>query len=190
MLVLTCAHLVKGNQSISVYVVDPDTRHYRRLSARVSKRTHPHKEDLALLTVENSPAVRTPLHVGLADDFAEGEERKVAIMSVSIGAKERPSSWEGRIFQYTMSVSSFMPDESDGATWKLPKGTLHGGIVEANSGSPVFQGERLVGLAESSPGIGIKGSEILTGVQTSLPQTIRSFLVEATSKSSEITPSK
>ena len=179
MLVLTCAHLVEDGESVDVFRVNSDTRRYEKRKARVMYRGHPHKDDLALLTVHDPPPPRLPFVLALAGDFEEGEERAAAIMNVSCGADKRPFAWEGRIFQCTVDVSSVIPDRNGRTRWQLPTGILHGGVTQANSGSPVFEGERLVGLNESSPGIGNKGNTYYTGVQTSLPQTVRSFMVEA-----------
>ena len=178
-LVLTCAHLVEDGEEVAVYAVNPDNRCYEKHLAHVVYRGHPHNDDLALLVIRERQKPSRSYVTELAEDFQEGEERPAAVMNVSRGAERSPFAWEGQVFQCTMDVSSVIPDRNGRTQWRVPGGVLHGGITEANSGSPVFEGDRLVGLCESSPGIGNKGNVYYTGVKTSLPQTVRCFLGEA-----------
>jgi hypothetical protein len=112
--------------------------------------------------------------------------------ALSFGAEARPWCIDAPMFANSTNVTTVRPDASGQTRWTIVKGLLHGGILEANSGSPVFDGERLVGLVESSPGVGAyrpledathggpdastSAPQLIQGVVTSVPQTIRAFL--------------
>lgn len=176
MLVLTCAHLVEEGQSVAVYFVDPEQRAYSKVSGRVIHRSHPHKEDLALIEVTHCPAPSREIRTHIAPQFSEGEERTVDIVNVAMGAQERPFAFQGPLFRHVGRVSTVIPDEKGQTEWTIAKGLMHGGILQANSGSPIFDHERLVGLTETSPGLAARDGELHQGIITSLPETLRRFL--------------
>jgi hypothetical protein len=116
----------------------------------------------------------------LADPVDPNDLRRVSLMNTAFGAEDRPFVLDLPLRGFRRNVSTAVPDERGDSTWTQTKGLLHGGIVEANSGSPVFAGEKLVGLVESSPGFAraLEGSDVISGVVVSTPQEIEAFLRE------------
>ena len=82
-----------------------------------------------------------------------------------------------------MASSSFKEDLSliairpppPGKNYKLRR--VYGPAKQANSGSPVFQGDALVGLNEISPFDAEIDGKKVTGLGVSIPRRIRGFLV-------------
>ncbi len=177
--VLTCAHLVAEGASVGVYVPRPDGSGYQRFSGRVLVRSHPHKEDLALLQLDGKPeGIPADAKISLAQPLLDGEQTDVTVLSVSFGAEDRPAAADAKYLAHVATVSSIVPDKQGRTKWQLSKGLVHGGVRQANSGSPVFAGDALVGLCESSPAFANApgGKQVLTGVMASRPGEILGFL--------------
>ena len=167
--VLTPAHVVGKSRSVSVWI-PPD---YRRYSGEVVA-TSTFREDLALLRIAPPPPGKGFL-LRLAPDFAKGERRRsVDVMVTTLEGK--PFVYSGPIIEDSVLWATSQPDENGSANYVRLMACVYGGAVQANSGAPVFQGDRLVGLHEVSPyhaeidGIGVIGLGI------SIPQRIRAFL--------------
>jgi len=179
--VLTCAHVLEGATKVDVFIVNPETRRYERFRAEVVLVSHIHKEDLALLRLDRNPPFAAPFKTRLASPLSRTEPRKVQLMNVSFGAEQQPFVLTFPLLAVKATVSSYLPDDEGKTEWALDKGLLHGGIREANSGSPVFEGEGLVGLVEMSPFFGSSEAnphELISGISISLPETVSEFLLK------------
>ncbi len=179
--VLTCAHLVEEGRPVDLWAVDPEARRYVQFRGEVVGRSHPHREDLALVRArlggESLPAYS---RFALADPVDPNNQRRVSLMNTAFGAEDRPFVLDLPLLGFRRNVSTAVPDEQGGSAWTQTKGLLYGGITEANSGSPVFAGNKLLGLVESSPGFAdAPGSaDVISGVVVSTPQEIETFLRE------------
>jgi hypothetical protein len=184
--VLTCAHVLEGARWVKVHIVNPKSGSYESFDAEALYVGHPHKEDLALLRLCKAPAFAEPFKTRLAFPTGEGEASRATVMNISFGAEDKPFALEFPMVPVTQKISSYLPDSAGTTEWTLTKGLMHGGITQANSGSPVFTGTALYGLVESSPFIALidhkssastqPQSTLVIGVCTSIPDNVESFL--------------
>lgn len=175
--VLTCAHLVDAGESVTVHFHDPATGNWVAYDGEVVRRTHPHREDLAeirLATLSfHLPRQTTPL----AAAMPAGEECEAALVNIAFGAEERPFLLTVPAVSHVASIDSVIPDADGSTSWQIPKVLVHGGVTQANSGSPVFRGAELVGLVESAPAFASKQDGTLRiGVQATAPQSVLEFV--------------
>lgn len=185
--ILTCSHVIQRNTSVSVWVINKDRR-WLKLKADVVASTDPAKEDLALLKAAlpmGSNIAFGPL--AFADAFSEGEERESELLAVAGIPSRKPVIFKAKVFQYTVNKKAQEGAIKVELSWgnnkapEMPKGCFHGGINQANSGTPIFEDTKLVGLVESSPFLGVRtidqnSAEITSGICTSLPQTLKAFM--------------
>ncbi len=176
--ILTNAHLV--SRCATIHVVDHKTRQWREFTGWVvaSDATH---ADLALLRADPLPD-REPFVTRLAPPLADSERRGVELLPVSTATTPRPLHLPavGRRAVVTASEASVGGGERDMMC-------VFGGVKQANSGTPVFDGDRLMGLNELSPfaaqvanadGDGSGTPRQVTGIGASTPQAIDTFLRE------------
>lgn len=175
--ILTNAHLV--SRVAKVHVVDPATRTWRETTAWVKALGDPVREDFALLRAEPLPFLQ-PFTTKLAAPVESGAERTVDLMPISVTETPRVYALPavGRRTGFANPVPPHAPIERDMLC-------VHGGVQQANSGTPVFDGERLVGLNELHPfdatleKVGDDGQvrrQRVVGIGTSTPQAIEAFL--------------
>lgn len=175
--ILTNAHLV--SRVAKVHVVDPTTREWRETTAWVAAAGDPVREDFALLRAEPLPFLQ-PFVTRLATPIENGATRDVELLPVSV--RETPRAYAlpavGRRAGFANPEPPHTPLERDMLC-------VHGGVQQANSGTPVFDGDRLVGLNELHPfdatieQIGDDGQVArrrVVGIGTSTPQAIEAFL--------------
>lgn len=175
--ILTNAHLV--SRVAKVHVVDPGTRRWRETTAWVVASGHPFSEDFALLRAEPLPFLQ-PFVTRLASPLENGATRDVDLMPVSV--RDTPRAYAlpavGRRTTFSNPVPARPPIERDMMC-------VHGGVQQANSGTPIFEGDRLVGLNELHPfdatfektaADGQVGKQRVVGIGASTPQAIEAFL--------------
>ena len=162
-LVLTCSHLTKSGSDVSIYYYSRRDGAYKKCNGMVVAASHPHKEDLALVQCKDIDLERDPFVVPLVaeESFTRGE---LTVMNIAFGAEDRPFALDCPAFKYKQDVETVIEDKDGSSKCSLLKVLLHGGISQANSGSPVFRGNELVGLVESAPGLAIKDSKLIQGV--------------------------
>ncbi|MEZ6035952.1 MAG: serine protease [Planctomycetota bacterium] len=171
--ILTCAHLVEGDAEVTVYVRDEREDRWHRCPARVVLCAHRTKYDLALLLIEQPPPGE-PFHLSLADPLPDGQRRDGADL---LGAYnlERPLVHRAPLVGSDVFWGSG-PDEFGAMTYMVTGACMFGGILGANSGSPIFDGERLFGLHHVSPYHARLDGEVVMGIGISDPRRIRTFL--------------
>ncbi len=184
--ILTCAHVLEGATSAKVHLFNPAAKRYETFAADVLHAGHPHKEDLAVLRLRTAPAFAEPFKTRLAPSAKEGQTQRAAVMNISFGAEDKPLAMEFPVVPVTQQVSSYIPDTDGKTQWVLTKGLVHGGISQANSGSPVFVGTSLYGLVESAPMLGAietrssastrPQTTLVSGACTSTPDDVEAFL--------------
>lgn len=174
-LVLTCAHLVDDERRVKVHYRIRNADRWGAHTFRVLHRSHPHKEDLAILfSPQPLPQVSLPPLTIAADVPASAD-----LLSVAFGAENRPFALTVPSALYQSSVTTVIPDQAGETAWTIPKVLLHGGVFQANSGSPVMVGDELLGLVESSPGLAVIEGEVKQGVVVSSPANILEVIREA-----------
>jgi hypothetical protein len=179
--VLTSANVLKGFDDATVSLVDPVLRRYEEFDADVVARSHREKVALVLLRLRERPSFAKPFTTRLANPFKPGQEREVDLMVITA---DRPVADRLSVFEHKMRVGAKAnEDESDadGAWWTVSRGCLHGGSIKVSPGAPVFEGEALVGLVESSPGMAKRKNddgteELFIGATIGLPNDILAFL--------------
>lgn len=175
--ILTNAHLVE--RVAKVHVVDPTTRRWVETTAWVAARGKPEAEDFALLRSDPLPFL-PPFVTKLAAPIEDGSSRTVDLLPVSVGDTPRayPLPAVGRRAGFNNPVPPHAPFERDMVC-------IHGGVMQANSGTPVFDGDRLVGLNELHPfdatfektgDDGQTTRQRVVGIGASSPQAIEAFL--------------
>lgn len=171
-IVLTCAHLVKDGARVTVRYRSPQIDRWLSCAMQVAYRSHPQKEDLAVLISPHPlPHVHWP-PLGISNRVPGSSE----IVSIAFGAERRPLIHTFASSALEASVSTVIPDEDGNTKWIVPKALLYGGILQANSGSPVWDGENLVGLVESSPAVAVIDGQLQQGVMVSSPANIDAAL--------------
>lgn len=183
--VLTCAHLVHPKKPMDVYVFSPQ-QGYKRYETEVVAHGDKQASDLALLRLLDPPSVSPWRYftLQLASDLGKGEHRSATIMNIGLGAEKRPWIFTARVFEYVSNTTGLIETTPDGKRRQVVRGCMHGGITSANSGSPIFDGQDLLGLASASPEMGPEkdadGTLVLyKGIEVSTPSTIRAFLTTA-----------
>lgn len=178
--VLTCAHLVEDDSTVSVYFRDRGAGAWVSYEASVVRRTHPHREDLALLEIRTPAFHLTPRVTPIAEPPPEGSEFTASVVNIAFGAEKRPLVLDLPALSHVSAVTTVNPDSEGRTSWRIAKTLVHGGVREANSGSPVFVGDALLGLAESAPGFAARpGGSLLVGVTVTAPASVREVLAEA-----------
>lgn len=165
--ILTTASVV--SRVAKVHVVDPTTRTWRDTTAWVVASSGGEGADLALLRADPLPFA--PFVTKLASPVLDGTSRDVDLLPVSIS--DTPRAYRlpavGRV---------------DGPT-ATEAICVHGGVRQANSGTPIFDGDRLVGIAEprtlaaTLENVGDDGTvakKKVVGIGASTPQSIEAFL--------------
>ena len=106
-------------------------------------------------------------------------------------AADRPAVDKLSVFQHKIRVGARKNDgeddaesDAEGTWWTVSRGCMHGGNIKVSPGAPVFEGEALVGLVESSPGMAKRKradgtEELLIGATIGLPHDILAFLRES-----------
>lgn len=171
--ILTCAHLVEGSDSVTVHVRDEHLDRWHRCSAKVVLCAHRTKYDLALLLVEEPPPGE-PFQLALADPLPDGQRRD-GVDLLGVYNLERPLVHRAPIVGSDVFWGSG-PDEFGALSYLVQGACMFGGILGANSGSPIFDGERLFGLHHVSPYHARLGAETVVGIGISDPRRIRTFL--------------
>ena len=163
---------------MSIYYFSKRDGSYKNSRGKVVAASHPHKEDLALVQCEDIDLKRDPFVVPVVaeESFTKGES---TVMNIAFGAEDRPFSLDCPAFKYKQDVETVIEDKDGSSKCSLLKVLLHGGISQANSGSPVFRGNELVGLVESAPGLAIKDSNLIQGVVVSSPESVSRFLADS-----------
>ena len=165
--ILTNASLV--SRVAKVHVVDPASRDWRETTAWVVARSEENGTDLALLRA--APMPFPPFVTRLANPITDGTSRDVDLLPVSVSDTPRA---------YRLPAVGRM--ETSTATEAV---CVHGGVRQANSGTPVFDGDRLVGLAqprtitamlENVGDDGTVAKKKVVGIGASTPQSIEAFL--------------
>ncbi|MCB9879057.1 MAG: trypsin-like peptidase domain-containing protein [Planctomycetes bacterium] len=171
--ILTCAHLVEGEESVDVHVRDEHEDRWHRCAARVVLCAHRTKYDLALLLIEQPPPGE-PFRLSLADPLPDGQRRDGADL---LGAYnlERPLVHRGPLVGSDVFWGSG-PDEFGAMSYMVTGACMFDGILGANSGSPIFDGERLFGLHHVSRYHARLDGEVVMGIGISDPRRIRTFL--------------
>lgn len=173
--ILTNAHVV--SRVAKVHVVDPATRRWQETTAWVVEAGDPEREDFALLRAEPLPFL-PPFATRLAAPIEDGAARNVDLLPVSV--KDTPRAYALPAVGRRTSVANppHAPFERDMVC-------VHGGVQQANSGTPIFDGDRLVGLNERQPfdatleKVGDDGQVAkrrVVGIGASTPQAIEAFL--------------
>ena len=166
--ILTNASVV--SRVAKVHVVDPSTRSWRETTAWVAASGDPATADLALLRAEPLPFAG-PFTTKLASPIGDGTTRDVDLLPVSVSHTPRAYRLPavGRVDRTTAAETV----------------CVHGGVRQANSGTPIFDGDRLVGLAEprtldaTIENVGTDGTVArrkVVGIGASTPQGIEAFL--------------
>jgi hypothetical protein len=180
--VLTVSHVVGDDDTMSVHLRNPKTDEYESYTGDVIERSHQHKEDLALLKLRKAPEWAQPFTTPVGRDMKAFEMLKeTELMNIAFGAEKRPIVVTLPSTINDVSVRSVLADENGNTDWIVPKLLMYGGINEANSGSPAFAGQALVGLVESAPMFVIvreqgKADNGYMGIQLTAPNAIREFL--------------
>jgi hypothetical protein len=182
--VLTSANVLKGFDDATVSLVDPVLRRYEEFEADVVARSHREKVALVLLRLRERPSFAKPFTTPLASPFKPGEERQVDLMIITA---DRPVTDRLSVFEHKVRVGAKANEDvsdADGAWWTVSRGCMHGGSIKVRPGAPVFKGEALVGLVESSPGMAKRRNndgteELLIGATIGLPHDILAFLRES-----------
>lgn len=175
--ILTNAHVV--SRVAKVHVVDPATRRWQETTAWVVAAGDPEREDFALLRAEPLPFL-PPFATRLAAPIENGTVRNVDLLPVSVEDTPRayPLPAVGRRTTFANPNPPHAPFERDMVC-------VHGGVQQANSGTPIFDGDRLVGLNELHPfdatfeNVGDDGrvaKQRVVGIGASTPQAIEAFL--------------
>ena len=175
--ILTNAELV--SRVARVHVVDPATRRWTETTAWVAASGDGRVSELALLRAEPLPFL-PPFATQLASPVADGSSREIDLLPVSVSDVPRAYRLPavGRRSAGT-AVDATMP------AVERERLCVHGGLRQANSGTPIFDGDRLVGL--TAPGAldavledtGDDGAAMrrkVTGIAASTPQEIDAFL--------------
>jgi hypothetical protein len=185
--VLTSANVTQRFETATVSLVGPGSRHFEEIEADVVARSHREKVALVLLRLQERPSFAKPFTTRLAKPFKPGEERKLELMVATV---DRPFVDTLPVFEYRMRVGAKTDeyededddrDEAEGTWWTVSRGCMHGGSIKVSPGSPVFEGEALVGLVEASPGMAKRKAddgteELLIGATIGLPHDILAFL--------------
>jgi len=175
--ILTNAHLV--DRVAKVHVVDPTTRRWHETTAWVAARGMPQREDFALLRSEPLPFLQ-PFVTKLAAPLENGAARTVDLLPVSV--RDTPRAYA---LPAVGRRTTFSNPDPPHAPFEREMICVHGGVQQANSGTPVFDGDRLVGLNELHPfdatfdATGDDGQTVrkrVVGIGTSSPQAIDAFL--------------
>ncbi len=178
--VLTCAHLVEEGETVTLSFQNAARAGWVAYDGRVVRRSHPHKQDLALVRVDTKAFHLAPTTLAVADGFAPGAEGVVQVFNIAFGAEKEPFLLDLPAVGSVNSVTSNIPDASGATRWQIDQVVVHGGITQANSGSPVFDGDRLVGLVESAPaGARTPKGGMVLGVAVTAPSVVRAFLETA-----------
>ncbi len=181
-LILANAHVVGDADVVDIYLPNRTTRSYDHFEAEVLATAHPTKIDLALLVVRNPPP-GDHYELQLASPFDEGELREAAEL-LDITSPDRPASFSGPIVEQTVLWAG-SPDDFGSTTYDVSVACLHGGILQANSGSPVFEGNQLIGINHYSPvqsfvrrvdASGARIEDTVYGIGVTTPSRIRAFL--------------
>ena len=181
--VLTVAHLVEAGDSVDVNFRDAASDTWVEYEGEVTVTTHPHKEDLALIRITAAEFHLPPQTTPIAAVMAPPDTFTVSLANIAFGAEERPFMLDAEALVHVSSTKSYQPDEHGETTWQLTKILLHGGIAGANSGSPVFRGDELVGLVESAPWlVTAPDGSLLAGVLVGAPDATRAVLDEDRSR--------
>lgn len=173
--ILTCTHLVSNDEWKTIHLFNPKSQSYQSYRGRVILKTHPHKEDLAIIECENLDLDMAPFKIQLATSLSQPDQN-LTLLNTAFGAEEKPFSLNLPAFEYDHKVSTVIPDKDGQKEWTLKKVLLHGGVQQANSGSPVFKGNDLVGLVESSPGFAVRNNVLVHGIVVSSPNSVRKVL--------------
>lgn len=182
LLILANAHVVGDSKSVTVYLPSSRTLEYQKFKADVIASAHPTKIDLALLIVHDPPPGPS-YKLNLAPDFEDGEYRE-SVELLDITTPDSPLIYEGPIVEHTILWAG-APDDFGSQSYDVSVGCLHGGILQANSGSPIFEGDRLVGIHHYSlfeapvrrelPDGGSQ-TDTVRGLGVTTPARIRAFL--------------
>jgi hypothetical protein len=178
--VLANQHVVGDRTMVQVHLLTGDPLRWRAFDARVLKGSHPTKYDLALLLVER-PEPGENFTLKLAPDLNPNDRREGIDLMVVTDA-DRPFVWSSPLIERSVLWAG-SPDEDGATTYAVSMACLFGGAISANSGSPAFEGQSLLGLHEVSPFEAyvtdpVKGGppERVLGLGISTPARIRAFL--------------
>jgi hypothetical protein len=104
--VLTCAHLVAQGEHVALWFFDEAAGRYVSYDGTVTARTHPHREDLALVV---APAARfhlPPQVVPIAAPLADGASCAVALANIAFGAEPRPFVLDAPALAHVANIRS------------------------------------------------------------------------------------
>lgn len=177
--ILANSHIV--SRCATVHVVDRKTREWREFTAWVAAAGDDASEDFALLRAAPLPD-REPFVTHLATPLGDRELRTVQLLPVSTATTPKALSLPA-VGRRTPVAAS----EASAATRERDMMCVFGGVRQANSGTPVFDGDRLMGLNEVHPfgakvatasadGETVGTEREVVGIGASTPQAIDAFL--------------